>query len=97
MTLCRAKRRAGARQFKFLGASPRKRLGATFMGQEQSGLTGESSVDLPSQQSRSHLRNSAHLKDVDFSVRFESGFFQGVSKKGVSLGAILCDAYGFAF
>src|SRR5262249_46796537 len=80
-----------------LGASAGECLGATLMDQEQSGLTGNSSVDLPSQQSGSHLRNSPHLKDVDFSVWFESSFFQRISKEGVTLGTILCDAYGFAF
>src|SRR5262245_12768248 len=97
MTLGRAERRPGAGQFELLGASAGERLGATLMDQEQPRLTGDSSVDLPSEQSGSHLRNSTHLEDINFSVRFESGFFQRIPKKSIPLGAILCDAYGFAF
>src|SRR5262249_16126197 len=97
MTLCYAECRPGAGQFERLGASTGECLGATLMDQEQPCITGNSRVDLPRQQSGSHLRNSPHLKDVDFSVWFESSFFQRISKEGVTLGAILCDAYGFAF
>src|SRR5215471_1187331 len=97
MTLGRAERCAGAGQFKFLGASARERLGATLMDQEQPRLTSNSSIDLPSQQSGSHLRNSAHLEDINVGVWFESGFFQRVPEEGVPLRAILCDTYGFAF
>src|SRR4029434_5042857 len=45
----RAQRGARARQFEFLGAPSRKRFGATLVDQEQSGLTGNSRVDLPGQ------------------------------------------------
>ena len=75
MTLRRAKRGARPRQFKFLGATPWKRFGSTLVDQEQSGLTGDSGVDLPGQQSGSHLRNAAHLKDIDVGVRLKSGSF----------------------
>ena len=51
----------------------------------------------PARRSGSHLRNPAHLKDIDVGVRFKSGFFQCVPEKGVPLRAILCDAYGLTF
>src|SRR5215475_10632891 len=97
MTLCCAECRPGAGQFELLGASAGECLGTTLVDQEQSGLTGYSGVDFSSHESGSHLRNSAHLKDIDFSVRLESGFFQRVSEEGVPLRAILCDTDGFAF
>ena len=97
MTLRRTQRSARPRQFEFLGASPGKRFGSTLVDQEQSGLAGDSRVDLPGHQSGSHLRNSAHLKDIDVSVRLESGFFQCIPKKSVPLRAILRDANGLAF